>query len=78
MKIINEVLKQEGMKLSDFQTDEHIFVQREREVLLKPENLVVSEVEDDDLNEHKKKAVVSFSLPKGSYATIILKVLFEE
>ncbi|HLF54594.1 MAG TPA: tRNA pseudouridine(13) synthase TruD [Candidatus Nanoarchaeia archaeon] len=78
MKIINEVLKQEGMQLSDFSTDEHIFVQREREVLLKSESLVVSEPEADDLNEHKKKVTVSFSLPKGSYATIILKVLFEE
>ncbi len=78
MKIINEVLKQEGMKLGDFRTGEHIFVQREREVLLKPEGLSVSAAEADDLNEHKKKVTVSFSLPKGSYATIILKALFEQ
>jgi len=53
------------------------FVAREREIMLKPEALAISVVEDDDLNEHRRKVKVEFSLPKGSYATIILKALFE-
>ncbi len=76
MKIVDDVLNREGMKLSDFTSDEHIFIAREREVLLTPENLEVFEPEDDDLNEYKKKIKVSFSLKKGAYATIILKSLF--
>ncbi len=78
MKIINDVLKMEGMQLSDFASEQHIFVAREREVFLKPENLVLSVAEDDELNEHKKKMKIEFTLSKGSYATIILKALFEE
>jgi len=77
-KIINEVLKMEDIKLEDFKTGEHIYVAREREILLKPEELAIFPADDDDLNEHKKKMIVSFTLSKGSYATIILKALFEE
>jgi tRNA pseudouridine13 synthase len=77
MKIINEVLKQENITLKEFKTEEHIYIAREREVILKPEALAIFPTEDDDLNEHKKKVVISFTLPKGSYATIVLKALFE-
>ena len=76
MKIINEILAQEKMGLSDFASDEHIFFAREREVVLKPENLAVYPAEDDESNEHKKKIKIEFTLPKGSYATIIIKTLF--
>lgn len=78
MKIVNEVLKQEGMALADFSNEAHIFVSRERDILLKPENLVITQAEDDELNAHKKKIQIEFTLQKGSYATIILKGLFEE
>jgi len=78
MKIINEVLKMESMTLNHFKSDEHVFIAREREIILKPQELAVFPAEDDDLNEHKKKMVISFTLQKGSYATIILKALFEE
>ncbi len=77
MKLINEVLKMEGMQLPEFLTEQHIFVAREREVVLKPQGLVVYPAEDDELNEHRKKVKIEFTLSKGSYATIILKALFE-
>lgn len=35
----------------------------------------ISNLEEDELNIGKKKYVISFSLPKGSYATIVLKHL---
>jgi len=76
MKVVNEVLTQENMKLSDFSSVEHIFVAREREVVLKPENLLVYPSEKDELNEYKNKIKIEFTLQKGSYATIILKALF--
>ncbi|MBI4145900.1 tRNA pseudouridine(13) synthase TruD [Candidatus Woesearchaeota archaeon] len=74
-KIITEVLKQEGMQLTDFFTTEHVYVAREREVKLVPENLTL-EITDDELNKYKKKAILKFTLQKGSYATIITKALF--
>jgi len=42
-----------------------------REVLLQAEPKV--EVADDDLNPGKSKAVLEFMLPKGSYATTVLR-----
>jgi tRNA pseudouridine13 synthase len=77
MKIINEVLKQEGITLDEFKTSEHIYIARAREIQLRPEELAVFPADDDELNKYKKKMVISFALPKGSYATIILKALFE-
>ncbi len=76
-KVIDEVLKMEGMQLSDFSSEEHIFVARERSVVLMPGNFDVS-FAVDEMNENKKKAVVKFFLPKGSYATIVTKALFEQ
>ncbi|PIN75079.1 tRNA pseudouridine(13) synthase TruD [Candidatus Woesearchaeota archaeon CG10_big_fil_rev_8_21_14_0_10_37_12] len=77
MKIIQNILKKENMALDKFKTDEHVLVPRLRKIFVVPENLFV-EFEDDERNEGKKKAIVSFNLPKGSYATIVLKGLFEE
>ncbi len=77
MKIIGDVLKMEGIQLPEFLTEQHIFVARERELVRKSEGLVVHPAEDDELNEHRKKVRIEFTLSKGSYATIILKALFE-
>lgn len=76
-KIIDEVLKIEGMQLNHFSSEEHIFIARERDVVLIPENLEIS-FADDELNKNKKKVVVKFFLSKGSYATIVTKALFEQ
>ena len=38
---------------------------------------VIEKAEDDDLFEDKKKQLVSFTLNKGSYATIVLKQLYD-
>ena len=31
----------------------------------------------DELNKGMKKIIASFSLPKGSYATVVIKALFD-
>ncbi len=36
----------------------------------------IQEYIDDELNKNKKKAIIKFKLPKGSYATEIIKQLF--
>ncbi|VVB81414.1 putative tRNA pseudouridine synthase D [uncultured archaeon] len=76
-KIISEVLKLEGVSLGAFRSEEHIFVARERNIVLVPENLEIA-FADDELNKNKKKVVVKFFLSKGSYATIVTKALFEQ
>ncbi len=78
MKIINMVLRKEGLTLEDLKIEEYFFKAHEREILVKPKNFSISELEDDEVNRGKQKVTVSFELPKGSYATIILKFIFEE
>ena len=36
-------------------------------------NLTIGTLEDDELNDGRKKVRVVFSLPKGSYATMVIK-----
>jgi tRNA pseudouridine13 synthase len=45
----------------------------EREVMLVPKDLKILEVSKDDLNPEKTKAKISFALPSGSYATVVLE-----
>ena len=78
MKIVNMVLRREGLKLEDLKIEDYFFKAHEREILVKPKNFLISELEDDDVNHGKKKVTISFELPKGSYATIVLKFIFEE
>jgi len=49
----------------------------ERKLLLKPKNLKIIEISKDEFNEGKLKATISFTLPSGSYATVILKEIME-
>ena len=41
-----------------------------------PENLDIKKLEDDELNKDKLKVKISFELPKGCYATELIKFLF--
>lgn len=75
--IIFEVLKKEGIQITDLFTDEHIYVARPREVILTPQNLEI-EAAQDERAAGKSKAILTFQLPKGAYATIITKALFEQ
>lgn len=49
-----------------------------RDLYVEPENLVVKELEKDDLNKNKYKLKLSFSLPKGCYATNVVKQIVKE
>ncbi|MGH9391508.1 MAG: tRNA pseudouridine(13) synthase TruD, partial [Vicinamibacteria bacterium] len=48
-----------------------------RDAIIAPAGLK-SSVGDDDLNRGRRKMTLSFELPKGSYATVLLKRLFHE
>jgi len=82
-QIITRILGKEGLRLADFRIEAetgNFFKTRVRQVLLIPENFMISEPMRDELNGKgnvvRYKIQVSFSLPKGSYATVITKRLF--
>jgi tRNA pseudouridine13 synthase len=55
------------------------FKTRERETILKPEGFTINEPTVDEINDSGKnryKIMLSFTLPKGSYATIVTKRIF--
>ena len=49
-----------------------------RNVIVKPTNFTISEPLNDELSKHRFKINVSFDLLKGSYATIIIKRIFNK
>lgn len=76
MEIIKSVLKNEGLKVEDFFSGKYTFIARERDMVVVPKDFSFK-VEDDERHKDFKKCVVSFYLQKGSYATVVLKALFE-
>jgi len=76
MEIIKSVLKNEELKVEDFFSGKYTFIARERDMVVVPEKFSF-DVADDERHKGFKKCVVSFYLQKGSYATIVLKSLFE-
>jgi tRNA pseudouridine13 synthase len=48
----------------------------ERELMTDVRELSIGKLEDDESNEGKKKIIVSFELGKGSYATIVIREMF--
>ena len=72
------LLKKEGITLRDFIVrgmPELASEGDERNMFVKPEKLNIK-TGDDELNKSKKKCIISFTLPKGSYATIVIKKIF--
>ena len=82
-EIIGKVLSREGIVIEDFNIKKqtgNFFKMHERNVVLKPENFEISEPQTDEINDRGRKNTfkikLSFSLPKGSYATIVTKRIF--
>src|SRR3989338_7387040 len=82
-EIVGKVLSREGVSIQDFGIKKetgNFFKVHERKVMLKPENFAISEPQIDEINDRGRKNTfkirLSFSLPKGSYATIITKRIF--
>lgn len=85
LDIIKRVLEKEGIALEEFNIKKetgNFFKVHERSVLLKPSSFSISEPLIDDINDRGKnnrlKVKLKFSLPKGSYATMITKRLFNK
>jgi tRNA pseudouridine13 synthase len=80
-KDVDEVLKKEGISTRDFifrEIPELSAEGGERDLYVKIKDLEIGDLEEDELNKGMKKCKVSFVLGKGSYATEVIKVLFED
>jgi tRNA pseudouridine13 synthase len=82
-QIIDHVLVKEGITLPDFNIEAetgNFFKTRARQVLIIPEKFAMSPPQRDELNSKgntiRYQTQIFFSLPKGSYATIVIKQLF--
>jgi len=82
-EIIKSILYKENIRLEDLDIEKitgNFFKTRKREIILKPQGFIISELEIDEINnkENKKryKINLSFTLQKGSYATIVTKRIF--
>ena len=76
---VDEILGREKITRRDFiirEIPELSSEGTEREVFAEIKNLEIGKMEDDDLNEGKKKIKISFELGKGSYATMAIKQIF--
>jgi tRNA pseudouridine13 synthase len=77
-RICEDLMKKEKVEMDDFimrPTPELSSEGNSRKMFVDVRNLKVS-YSDDELNKGKMKAVLDFSLPAGSYATILVKKMF--
>jgi tRNA pseudouridine13 synthase len=76
------LLEENNLKFSTFRTralSRVFFRSFQRKVLLYPENLEIIETRDDELHTGKKAMVLSFALPRGAFATMLVKrILLDE
>ena len=82
-KMIDKVLEKEDLTIPDFNIKKdtgNFFKTHARDVIVKPKDLILSKPFIDKLNDKGNRSFfaisLSFELPKGSYATIITKKLF--
>ncbi|MCB9358771.1 tRNA pseudouridine(13) synthase TruD [Candidatus Woesearchaeota archaeon] len=79
IKILDEILTKEGISERDFILPKLPGFGLEggsRRVFVDVYDAYVSDLSEDELNEGMKKNTISFTLPKGSYATEYIKQLF--
>ncbi len=74
-----EELRFAGLRRSDFadnQVPGMIWKEEDRDALVKPRDVADVRIEPDDMNPGRVKATLQFSLPRGAYATMLIKRLF--
>jgi tRNA pseudouridine13 synthase len=78
--IISDVMLKEELSLNDFiirQLPELSLEGDKRAVFVEVLDLSIGEIEQDEFNNSMNKCTISFSLPKGSYATECVKQMME-
>lgn len=79
-KFVLDLLKKDGINQRDFiirQMPNISSEGAERDVFAMVKNLKISALEDDELNKGKKKCLIKFKLQKGSYATVVIRTIFQ-
>ena len=80
LEIVDSILAKDGVTRDMFQLKSWPELKAKstvmREITIMPNNLSIETFEEDDLNEGKKKVLVTFELGSGQYATNIVKQLF--
>ena len=75
-RVLDGVLSDEGIRLAELRVRQmrRIVVHGiQRAAVVTPEDLAASEVRDDELYPGKKRMTLRFFLPRGTYATILVK-----
>jgi len=78
-RVVKKVLSKEGLKLKGLDIKDatgDYFGVRERLLILRPKDFAISEPEPDEINPKSFKVKLAFSLPPGSYATMITRRIF--
>ena len=78
-KIINKIMENEKITPRDFiikAIPELSQEGAERKLFIQNKGFKVIELDKDELNKDRNKIKISFSLPKGSYATVFVENLF--
>jgi tRNA pseudouridine13 synthase len=73
--LVREMLAEESLELRDLQVRgirEMFFSRGDRAGLCVPQGLT-AEFADDDLHPRRLKAILAFELPRGCYATLVVK-----
>ena len=78
-EIISGILKEEGITPDNFvikQIPELTLEGSLRDAFIEVKDLKIGKAEEDELNPGKKKIRLTFTLGKGSYATLVVRTLF--
>jgi tRNA pseudouridine13 synthase len=74
-----EELRGAGLRRDDFERNKipgMIWKEEPRDVFVKPSDVDDVRLEPDEINDGRVKATLQFSLPRGAYATMLIKRLF--
>jgi tRNA pseudouridine13 synthase len=75
-EIAERVIEREGVEVEQFRLNKikkSFFKSVSRKLIAIPEGLEISDPFPDEINLNKFKLIVSFVLPSGSYATVLLR-----
>ena len=74
------MLEEEAVSLEDFKVKEYPQLSSKgarKRIVLHPKDMKLISIGEDEQTEGMRKAVISFSLEKGAYATTVLRELMK-
>ena len=80
-EIEHKILQEENMNLENFKVEGIAEISSQgsrKKISLKPQNMYLDKVGEDEFNIGKRFATIKFYLTKGNYATTIMQELIKE